>query len=361
PKQKVVDILNALSFEPKQADDKVLCTVPSWRTDVSREADLFEEVARVYGYDNISIKEKISIKIAPVDKRQKLTCIASNYLNGCGFYEAITTTFNDEKTAKLITGTDAKGHLSVQDITRKSENLLRSTLIGSLLGVLRGNYNAGNKDIRLYEIADVFKPADNSSHSENTSLTLVCDSDLRMLKGAIIGTIKTISPTAQVIFKPADIGWEKAGAQIILNGSPIGSAGVISDKVIAGFDIKMPMICAAELNFDCLLELDSEPVKAKPLPKFPAIVRDLSLIVDEQVRWENLEQTISSKSPQELEEIKFEGIYRGKPIAPGKKSVTVSLKFRDEDGTLQHQTVDGWQNDIVSALTDQIRAELRKA
>lgn len=361
PKQKAVDILKALCFEPKETDDKVLCVVPSWRADVSREADLIEEVGRVYGYDKVGIKEKISIKIAPVDKRQKLTCTVSNYLNGCGFYEAITTTFNDDKTAKLLTGRGAKGHLAVQDITRKSENLLRSTLIGSLLTVLRGNYNAGNKDIRLYEIADVFKEVDTSRHTENTSLALVCDSDLRVLKGAVSGAVKTISPNAQVIFKPAVLGWAKAGAEIILNGKSIGSAGVINDKVVDGFDIKAGVICAAELNFDSLLELEPETIKAKPLPKFPAIVRDLSLIVDEQVQWEKLERIISSKAPQGLEEIKFEGIYRGKPIAAGKKSVTVSLRFRDEDGTLQHQTVDNWQNDIVSALADQIGAELRKA
>jgi phenylalanyl-tRNA synthetase beta chain len=361
PKQKAVGILKALCFEPKESGDKVLCTVPSWRADVSREADLIEEVARVYGYDKVGIKEKISIKIAPVDKRQKLTCAVANYLNGCGFFEAITTTFNDDKTAKLLTDKGVKGHLAVKDITRKSENLLRSTLIGSLLTVVRGNYNAGNKNIRLYEIADVFKLADDGGHTENTSLALICDSDLRILKGAVSGAVKTICPNAELVFKPADFGWAKAGAQIILNGSPIGSAGVISDKVIDGFDIKAPMICAAELNFDSLLELESEQVKAKPLPKFPAIVRDLSLIVDEQIQWEKLERIISSKSPQELEEIKFDGVYRGKPIPAGKKSVTVSLVFRDDDGTLEHQTVDNWQNDIVSALAEQIGAELRKA
>ncbi|HBG78646.1 MAG TPA: hypothetical protein DDW84_07385 [Phycisphaerales bacterium] len=107
--------------------------------------------------------------------------------------------------------------------------------------------------------------------------------------------------------------------------------------------------------------MESAQIKASPLPKFPAIVRDLSLIVDEQIRWENLEQTIRSKAPQELEEIKFEGIYRGKPIAAGKKSVTVSLRFRDEDGTLKHDIVDGWENSIVSALAGNVGAELRKA
>ncbi|MFA6175812.1 MAG: phenylalanine--tRNA ligase subunit beta [Phycisphaerae bacterium] len=362
PVQKAIDILAALKFEPRQTEaGKIICTVPNWRADVSREADLIEEVARVYGYDKVGVKEKISIKIAPVDKRQKLTCTVSNYLNGCGFYEAITTTFNDEKAARLLTGKDAKASLAVQDITRKSENLLRSTLLGSLLGVVRTNLNAGGKDVRMYEIADVFKLLDDGGHTENTNISIVCSSDFGILKGAVAGLLKSIYPNAEIIFKPAEAYWAQAGAEIILNSKPIGIAGVMSDKVVAGFDIKAAKICAAELDFDSLLAMESAQIKASPLPKFPAIVRDLSLIVDEQIRWENLEQTIRSKAPQELEEIKLEGIYRGKPIAAGKKSVTVSLRFRDEDGTLKHDIVDGWENSIVSALAGNVGAELRKA
>jgi phenylalanyl-tRNA synthetase beta chain len=99
----------------------------------------------------------------------------------------------------------------------------------------------------------------------------------------------------------------------------------------------------------------------KPLPKFPAIVRDLSLIVDEQIEWVKMEQIIRANAPREIEEIKFEGIYRGKPIPAGKKSVTVSLRFRDEDGTLKHQSVDQWEGDIVSALFGAVGAEIRKS
>ncbi|MGB8225556.1 MAG: phenylalanine--tRNA ligase subunit beta [Sedimentisphaerales bacterium] len=362
PGQKTFDILNALKFEPKKTDsDKIACTVPSWRPDVSREADLIEEVGRVYGYDKVGIREKISIKIAPVDKRQQVINSASDYLNGCGFYEAITTSFSDEKNAKLIAGKGGQGHLVVQDISRKTENFLRSSLIGSLLNVIRHNYNVGNKNIRIYELAAVFKKQSDGSHIEHTGLALVCDNDFGIIKGAVCGLIKAIDRDADIVFKPAQLNWAKAGAEILVNGANIGSAGVLSGEVIEGFDIKANQICAAELVFDSLLEMDRPTVKMKPLPKFPAIVRDLSLIVDEQIQWVQLEQIIRSNSPQELEEIKFEGIYRGKPIPAGKKSVTVSLRFRDEDGTLKHEIVDQWEGRIVSSLSSTVGAEIRKA
>ena len=362
PAQKAFDILNALKFEPEREDaDRITCVVPTWRADVSREIDLIEEIARVYGYNNIGVRGKISIEIVPVDKRQRIVCCAADYLNGCGFYEAITTSFSDEKNAKLITGKGADGHLVVQDISRRTENFLRISLIGSLLNVVRHNYNVGNKNIRIYEIADVFKRLEDGNHVEHTGLSLVCDNEFRVLKGAICGLIKTISRDSDIVFKPAQLHWAKAGAEILVNDISVGSAGVLSNEVIAGFDIKANQICAAELNFDRLLEFKSQAVKMKPLPKFPAIIRDLSLIVDEQVQWVQLEQVIRSSAPQELEEIKFEGIYRGKPIPAGKKSVTVSLRFRDEDGTLKHETVDSWESRIVSSLSSAAGAEIRKA
>jgi phenylalanyl-tRNA synthetase beta chain len=362
PPKRVFEILEALKFEPQKADpDKIICMVPSWRTDVSREVDLIEEVARIYGYDKVGIRGKISIEVVPVDKRQQVSCSVASYLNSCGFYEAITISFSDEQSAKLITGKGAESHLAVQDISRKTENLLRDSLIGSLLNVAGHNYNVGNRNIRLYEIANVFERLEDGSHTEHTSLSLVCDDDFRILKGAICGLIKTAVGNTDVVFVPGRSHWSETGAEVLVGGENVGFAGVLKDEIVNGFDIKNNQIYCAGLNFDRLLGLEPEQVLMKSIPKFPAIVRDLSLIVDEQIQWSQLEQIINSRAPRELEEIKFEGIYRGKPIPAGKKSVTVSLRFRDEDGTLQHQNVDGWQKGIFDRLAAEVSAELRQA
>jgi phenylalanyl-tRNA synthetase beta chain len=120
-------------------------------------------------------------------------------------------------------------------------------------------------------------------------------------------------------------------------------------------------VSAAELDFDVLLECAGAIPKARRVPRFPAIVRDLSLVVDEPVAWTAIVETIKAKSPEELEHVDFTGLYRGKPIPAGKKSVTVSLRFRDEQGTLRHETVDGWQAEIVTQLAQRLGAELRTA
>ena len=362
PSEEVVRILSALSFKPQHRDDLIVCSVPSWRNDIYREVDVIEEVARVYGYCKIPTEQKIRIEVVPVDARQKSATSIGAYLNSCGFYETISVGFVDHSVAGLFTDSNAAEHLGVKDVSRKSANLLRQTLIGSLLGVLKTNLNAGNIPCRIFEIADTFVPAGKQAGTlpiEKTKLTLVYDSDFRDLRGVIEGLIKSIDRDARIIFTPADILWAQTGAQVVVNGSVIGTAGIVSNAVKQKFDFKELSPAAAELDFEQLSALQRGAVTVKPLPRFPAIQRDLSIIVDKNIRWADIVEAVSKKASAELEDIQFVGIYRGRGIPSGRKSVTLSVRFRDEDGTLTHETVDRLQADIVASLAKSVGAELR--
>ena len=361
PCEEVVRILSALNFRPQSKGDLVVCSVPSWRSDIYREVDLIEEVARVHGYSEIPTEQKIRIEVVPVDARQKLVESIGTYLSGCGFYETINVGFIDNSVAELITGAGVKQHLAVKDVSRKSANLLRQTLIGSLLGVLKTNLNAKNSPCRIFEIADTFVPAgkEDSLPIEKAKLALVCDSDFRDLRGVIEGLIGSIDRDAQTDFASADLFWAQTGARIVVNGKVVGTAGIVSQAVKQKFDFKDAWPCAAEMEFESLLALQSGAIKVKPIPRFPAIQRDLSIIVDENIRWANVIEAVKKKATGQLEDIQFVGIYRGRGIGSGKKSVTLSLRFRDEDGTLTHETVDRFQADIVEALAESVGAELR--
>jgi len=364
PCEAVVRILSALSFEPQVKGDLIMCSVPSWRSDIYREIDLIEEVARVHGYNGIPTEQKIRIEVVPVDIRQKLSDSIGAYLNGCGFYETINVGFIGDSIAELFTEGGVKQHLAVRDVSRRGTNLLRQTLIGSLLGVLKTNLNAKNLPCRIFEIADTFVPRpargkENSLPIEEAKLALVCDSDFRELRGVIEGLIESIDRDAQMLFTPADLLWARTGAQIAVNGKLIGTAGIVSEAVKQKFDFKDLTPCAAEMEFEPLLALQSGAVKVKPLPRFPAIQRDLSIIVHESIRWADIVKAVKNKASAELEDIQFVGIYHGKGIPPGKKSVTLSLRFRDDEGTLTHDMVDGFQSDIVESLARFVGAELR--
>jgi len=371
PPDEAMKILSSLNYKPRRKDDSIICSIPSWRrADVYREADLIEEVARLYGYNKIPTGKKIQIEVAPADARWKLTGEIETYLNGCGFYETINMSFVDDSVAGLFADGDDKGHLAVKDESRpagrgrdessKSTNLLRRSLIGSLLGVLKTNLNAKNTPCRIFEIADTFVPSGKSGDLpiERTKLAIVCDGDLRELRGVVEGLVKTVNKNAGTVFTPSDLPWAGTGARILVNGGDIGAAGIVSQQVREKFDFKLSPV-AAELDFDELLGLHAAELKAEPIPRFPAIQRDLSIVIDEGVCWTDIIEAVNKKAPEQLENVSFVGIYRGKGIPSGRKSVTLTLTFRDEDGTLTHETVDRFQQDILQSLTESVGAELR--
>ncbi len=363
PEETTMTILNDLGFNPYREDGELICTVPSWRrADVSREADLIEEVARVHGYDNIPTQKKIAIEVTPVDTREKLTAQIGHYLNSCGYYETVTVSFTDSATAELFS-TDAQKLLSVKDVTRKSQNLLRDNLLGSLMGVIKTNLNARNTPCRIFEFADTYAPAETKDKlpDERDKLALASDGDFRQLKGAVEGLMQNLNSEAKINFEPAQLRWAQAGAEIFVNGKYIGWAGVVSEKVRGHFDFKEALPVAAQLDLQTLSEIRKEDVEVKPLPRFPAIDRDLSIIVDEQVSWAQIGEAIKETAPAILQDINFIEIYRGKGIEKGKKSVTLSLRFRDEDGTLTHETVDSYEAGIIKNLNEKTAAQLRTA
>ncbi|AQT68691.1 Phenylalanine--tRNA ligase beta subunit [Anaerohalosphaera lusitana] len=357
-----VEILTRLGFEPeRKGDSMVIATVPSWRHDISREIDIIEEVARCYGYDQIPVDRRINIEVKPVEPREKLAGVVRNFMNGCGFYETVNVTFVNEKVEQIFA--ESKEHLGVSDESRKEANLLRQSLLGSLMGVLQNNHNAKNSPCKVFEMATTFKPkAGADLPEEKTRLSLVCDSEFRVIKGVVEGLIRKLSRDAQIEFKPADAGWWTAGVDVFVGGKLLGKCGVVSDKVRNSFGLKeVKDVSAAELDFGVLLEMFGGVSAAKPIPRYPAVTRDLSLVVDEGVLWQEIEKCILQKAPAELEKVDFVGIYRGKQIDQGKKSVTVSLRFRDEDGTLTHERVDEFEKVIFDSLRDSLDATLRTA
>jgi phenylalanyl-tRNA synthetase beta chain len=357
PKEKVKSIFDGLDLNPEiKNDDLIEVTVPSWRHDIYREVDLIEEVIRSYGYDNIPVEKKLTLEVAAPDKREKLSCSLRSFLNGGGFFETVNVTFTDQTTADLF-AEDGITSLGVKEESRKA-NLLRQTLLGSLMTVYKANFNAGNLPCSIFELADTFRVS-SGELKEKTRVALLSDCDLRQLRGFVEGIVALVNKGATVEVVTAKHGWSSAGGDIVVDGKVIGVCGVVSDKVANSFGLSKVQLCAAELDFEALDAMQGVVVKVKQLPRFPAVNRDLSLILEEKVSWAQITAAVNKQAPAELEEICFTGIYRGKPIEAGKKSVTVSLRFRDEDGTLTHEVVDGFEAEILDELKSSLNAELR--
>lgn len=360
PADAVVTIFERLGFKPHLTGEEVLCTIPSWRNDIDREVDLIEEVARSYGYDRIPIEPQMKIEVTPVDARQKRQERVTQRLNAHGYFETVNVDFVDDVTAGLFSVSSTC--LAVRNTSRKSANKLRQLLLGSLLQVLRTNVNAKTLPCRVFELASTFVPsgAEGALPEERTKVALVADEDFRALRGAVEGVVDTVIGGHRVVFEPAEFPWAGVGAQIKVNDQWVGVAGVFSEEVTAKMDIKtLQQPVGAELDLELLAALARDTDSLQPIPRFPAIERDLSVLVDEHVAWADIDTAVWSEAPDALTGLEFVEIYRGKGTPSGHKSVTLSLRFRDRDGTLTHDVVDRFQSAIVQRLMGRLGAQLR--
>ncbi|MEM7228762.1 MAG: phenylalanine--tRNA ligase subunit beta [Planctomycetota bacterium] len=355
--------LDLLGFQPKLEAGVLHCTVPSHRMDIVREVDLIEEVARVYGLDRIPIADTLQIRVAAPQARELARTAINNALVGMDFVETITHSLVSEKAADafLAPGT---GPLRVDDERAKSEPVLRPSVVPSLLRVRKHNEDNGVHDLRLFESASTFH-AEGNAHVEHIRLGLVMDmpghdEGIRPMRGVIqrLGEILH-GPDATVEFAPIDtLPWLDAGAEVRLNGTSIGWAGTVADHVRMTFDLSVPVLVA---DIDVHQYYDAFPpdTTARELPHFPAIERDVSAIIDEHVRWQQVASLIESLKPEHLDATEFVTVFRGKQIPKGRKSLTLRVRFRAEDRTLRHEEADGAMNAIMAALADQLGAEIR--
>jgi len=355
-------ILKNLGFQLLEAtDDQLTVRVPSHRRDVSRPVDLIEELGRMEGYDKVPTGQTIRLTAQPSSHLENLSQLVGDSLNACGFFEIVTPTFQQDSHARLLVDVPPERMLRVADHLSRQWNILRSSLLPSLLEVRRLNQDAGSDQSDLYEISRIFLPSQAGKlPNEQRSLALLCCRDLRVIFGALEQIVQVTNAKELLRFKPVKLPWYLSGssAEVFLDDKVIGQAGVITAQIQDMFELRAP-VALAQISFDALLALPVEPPKYQPLPRFPAIDRDLSLVFDEQVRWQDVQDLIISTAGNELEQVQFIDLFRGRQIPRGKKSITLSLRFRRSDGSLTHEQAEEFQALILSALEKKLNAVLR--
>ncbi|OPZ96449.1 MAG: Phenylalanine--tRNA ligase beta subunit [Planctomycetes bacterium ADurb.Bin412] len=360
--ERVLTILDRLGFGPQHDhQDLITCQIPSWRGDVQREVDLIEEVIRIQGYGHIPAESSIHITVKTEDKYQRTRKKVVNAVQSCGYYETVNVGFLEDKYWPPFCEAGFEP-VRVKDVSRKNKNALRASLLPSLLEVRKRNQDAGNEDCRFFELAAVHRPARDreSLPIETIQLGLLTDGSFQDLRGAIESIVASLDNQQQVVCQPGKVIWarEDAAADLYLGTQKIGQMGVAAENILALFDLSRE-VCLAELSFAELLKLEGRTVTLQPLIRFPGIVRDLSLVLDEEVPWIKLEQAIRAQQIEDMRELRFVDIYRGKGIDAGKKSLTLSMEFRSVNETLTHEQADAYQEKILSALYKEFDAKLR--
>jgi phenylalanyl-tRNA synthetase beta chain len=358
PVERQVEILNRLNLRPERNKDRIVCTIPPYRADLGREVDLIEEIARHVGYDAIPVAGEVTHPVNPQGPTHRIRSLVARTLAAAGFDEAITFAFVDVEQAGLF---GSENPICVDRAARKTNNALRPTLLISLLTACKANQDVGNADVSLYELAAVFPPGGTQSAREHVELAMATTGDLRDLRGAVEALVATVAPAATLTVTEADAAGMAKGlsGRIMLNGAPAGIIGCVASEVQEAFDLERE-IAAATIDFESLLAVSQQRSLYQPVPRFPAVKRDLSLIVDEKVKWSGLADAITAVEQPMRVAVEYVTTFRGEPIPAGRKSVTVTLVYRSAEGTLRSEEVDTEVAVVVAALAKEFSAELRE-
>ncbi|WP_291257551.1 phenylalanine--tRNA ligase subunit beta [Flavonifractor sp.] len=364
---EMVSILKKLDFQVE--GDQV--TVPSWRGDVLRMADLAEEVARFHGYNNIpTTLMRGETTLGGYSDEQKLENRLGEVCRACGYDEIITYSFISPACYdKIRWPEDYAQRKSFQILNPLGEDtsIMRTTTLPSMLEILTRNWNYRNKSAKLYEVARVYLPGgEDGLANEAKVLTLGTygeDMDFYAMKGVVEAVLKDIR-AADVHFEgptgaPSDASWHPGRCATVWSGSDcIGIFGQIHPLVARSYGVDGELYCA-ELSFDELLNARGADPEYVPLPKFPAVTRDIAVVCDSTVTVGQLEDCINRGAKGLLKEVELFDIYTGSPIPEGKKSVAFNLTLRSDDRSLTAAEADEDVKSVLELLEKELGAVLR--
>jgi phenylalanyl-tRNA synthetase beta chain len=394
PAEESLRILNSLGFEPIDhgAGDgaKLFFGVPTWRTDVSIEEDLVEEVARVYGYEKISEAlppSPVTGEYLAGDRRHRA---ARQVLTAVGFDEAVSISFIDEATAldesgaslfELLPGlqkVEGEGaFVRLSNPIVEGARLMRPTLLPGLLEAVRHNFNHSTRDVRLFETGRVFANGteDGGRPNEVEALAFVVtgealeeghasgrQADFFDLKGALEAAADVMR-VAGLEFAPASVKHLREGqaGRVSLNGVEVGTIGRLADgsgEVGETYKFRQP-VYVAEVSLTAWLASGERPARYAPLPRFPSVVRDVSLVADRRVTYGEMRGAILALGMEECRGVSLVDVYEGANLPEGKRSLTLRVEYRADDRTLRDEDADRMHARVVAALEEGFGARLR--
>lgn len=372
----IAALLDRLELSSRSYGDTVHVSIPTFRRDIREEIDLVEETARVYGFENIGLEESARCSIfaaMPVDDLRNDAL--AEYLVARGFAEAVTSSFMDPADAERMgwdTRDDRFDPLRIENPLTEAQSGLRTSLLPGLLGVLRRNSRAEQEEIRIFEIGKVFIPGPARAGLPREERRLAAlfvrhsaplqwmeprrQSDFFDMKGELESLIERLGLSRRVaMVKPHD-----GNGQIfhwVLGGTLLAEGGMIARGVSEAFDVDFP-IFYFDLRIDVLPPAGVEWPRFEQMSLYPAVKRDLCIVVPDRVRYAEVRNVIM-KQAQYLDSIRVFDYYRGGHLGDGKRSYTFRLSFRSSEGTLDGIAVDRDVQRIVGALERELGAALR--
>lgn len=338
-------------------------TVPTWRQDIYRLADLAEEVARFYGYDKIpSTLPSGEAVTGGMTEKLKIEAVARTAAQYLGFSEASTYSFESPKVfdkLRIPEEDELRKAIVISNPLGEDYSIMRTTSLNGMLTSLSTNYNRRNKKVKLYEMANIYIPkalplTERPNEYMQLTMGMYGGVDFYDMKGAVEVILRQCGLAEKISYK-ADGGYPflhpGRQAAIVYNNEVIGYLGEVHPEVMANYLIKEKTYLA-NIDMRFVVEFTKDDVKYKHLPKFPAVTRDISLVMNKDVLAGQVEDVIVKKAGKLLEKVELFDVYEGERIGADKKSLAYSIRFRAADRTLLDEDVNAVMDKIIAALKD---------
>ena len=374
PKETIKSILSALEIKVNNITETGLgLTIPAYRNDIQREVDVIEEILRVYGYNNIGITNKLNASISNTSKfeNHKIETIVANQLVGQGFFEIMTNSLTTDKYDSISTQLDAANNVKILNPLSTDLSVMRQSLIFSGLETLAFNINRQQSDLKLFEFGKTYHNVDGRNDEFNQLSVLITGnkSEKRWnseetevsyfyLKGLITAIFDRLgikklksSPLSNDIFNE--------GQQWLVGKHSVVEFGSLKTKTLSAFGISQSVFCA-NFNWDNLIKvINQNTIKFKEISKYPEVKRDFSLLINEDVTFDNLYKLAKQSENNYLKDVNLFDVYTGDKLAEGKKSYAISFTLQDNKKTLTDSQIDKIMSKIQKRFESELGAELR--
>ena len=348
--------------------------VPAYRVDVQREADIIEEVLRIYGFNNIPIPAKISLSVAeqrkpePFNVQEKVSAL----LSAKGFSEAMNNSLTAEKSlAVLPKGLD--GAVKMLNPLSQDLNMLRTDMLVSALDSVRHNFNRQQKTISLFEFGKTYFQKGENKYKEAAHLTLISTGNKGTTEwnqatenGNFYHLKATVLELATACGLANEIYWLEEtpencayGLTATFRKKPLFTIGEVNPSITKEWDIDQPIFYVDILWDNWVTGQFQQKIKFKELPKFQEVRRDLSLLLDKNTTYQAIAQLAQKQDKKILRQVGLFDVYEGKNLPEGKKSYALHFTFRDDAKTLTDKQVDKVMSKIMQAVQKELGAELR--
>lgn len=368
PKEDMKYYLDLIDLKTTLEGDNLVITIPTFRVDIGIKEDIAEEVARIYGYDKIPTTiAKVSTGREPKYKKEILKEEVIKAMIASGINQSISYSFISPKVfdkINLAADSELRNVVKIKNPLGEDYSVMRTTTIHSMMESLARNYSKNNDYVRLFEVGKVYIKNEDESKlpQEKTILTIGMygECDFLDLKGVVENVLETLGLN-KVKFKreSENLSYHPGKtASIMIGKEKAGTLGEVHPTVIENYGIDENCYLA-ELDLDILFNYANITKSYKPLPKFPAVTRDMALLVDDEILVQDIEDTIRRAGGNLVEKVKLFDIYKGAQIPEGKKSIAYSIAYRDDKKTLTDNDVNKVHDKILRSLEHKLGAILR--